>query len=76
MQIIQRARIKPKIIAYRLEKLGCTEEQIRRHLARGKEPPAVVQLRPRPLDWRSGAARIRNADSRGWEDTKTPGEPK
>ena len=51
-------------IARRLRALGCTKEQIQRHLARGKVPPAVVQLRPRPLEWRSWAARIRNADPR------------
>jgi hypothetical protein len=58
MQIIERRRIKPVIIAYRLRRLGCTEEQIRRHLARGKGPPPTVHLRPRPLDWRSWESRI------------------
>ena len=59
--VVVRRRIKPKLIAWRLEKLGCTAEQIRRHIARGKEPPAVAQLRPRPLDWWSWEARIRSA---------------
>jgi hypothetical protein len=55
MQQIIRHRIKTRRIAH------CTEEQIQRHLARGKVPPAVVRLRLRPLEWRSWAARIRNA---------------
>jgi hypothetical protein len=53
MQQIIRHWLKTRRIAYHLQQLGCTKEQIQRHLARGKVPPAVVQLRPRPLEWRS-----------------------
>jgi hypothetical protein len=59
MQQVVRHRSKTKI-AHRLQQLGCTKEQVQRHLARGKELPAVVELRPRPLEWRSWETRIRN----------------
>jgi hypothetical protein len=45
-------------IARHLRLLGCTEEQIRRHLNRGKGPPTPVDLRPKAWDWRSWESRI------------------
>jgi hypothetical protein len=57
--------IRSNEVARHLRKLGCNDEQVRGHIARGEVPATVMRLRPRPLDWLSWATRIRNADPRG-----------
>jgi hypothetical protein len=47
-------------IEHRLRELGCTEQQIQRHLNRGKMAPIVPHFRPWPGSWRSWASRIMN----------------
>ena len=53
-------------LARHLRELGCSPEQVRRHLARVTPPPPIVRSppTPRPFDWLSWAGRIRmNADN-------------
>src|SRR6516162_10169955 len=50
------------VIARHLRELGCSVEQVERHMLRGKQPPTIMRLRPRPHDWRSWENRIRSAD--------------
>jgi hypothetical protein len=53
-------------IARRLEQLGCTAQQVERHMARATAPPPIMRSppSPKPLDWISWASRIRqNADN-------------
>jgi hypothetical protein len=55
--------LRPNDIARHLRALGCSREQIRRHLARLAAPPAAVQMRPRAYTWLSWEGRIRKADN-------------
>jgi hypothetical protein len=58
--------IRPTDIARHLRELGCSPEQIYRHLARMPAPPPILRSppTPRPMDWRSWASRIQqNADN-------------
>jgi hypothetical protein len=56
--------------------LGCSADQVRRHMARGREPVPVIRPRPRLDAWWSWASRIQHADRRGWGDAEVPGELK
>ena len=47
-------------VAHHLRELGCSEEQIRRHVLRGKIPRPITRLRPRPYKWLSWSTRIMN----------------
>jgi hypothetical protein len=58
--------IRSNEIARHLRELGCSPQQIRRHLAGVTPPPAIVRTPPTPrsFDWLSWASRIRmNADN-------------
>jgi hypothetical protein len=61
---MQRIRLNDSI-ARHLRELGCSEQQVKRHMLRGKLPPTIMRLRPRPHDWLSWESRVRSADPRG-----------
>jgi len=45
---MRQRRVEESPIARRLRELGCSEEQVQRHLLRGKHLLPVMRLRPRP----------------------------
>ena len=47
-----------------LLELGCSPQQIERHLAGIAGPPASAQMRPKPGSWKSWSARIEIAEAK------------
>jgi hypothetical protein len=61
---MQRSRPKDTL-ADHLRELGCSEQQVERHMSRGKQSPMITRLRAWPHDWLSWETGIRSADPRG-----------